>query len=143
MSDTIIPQHEPEIIEAIAVNRWHGSDEKVPTTSLKSLIVCGVEIESRYRKAHEFELLRSMVLALTMLERDAVQLISCDSKASHVFDVVMRPGAWNTTNATIIGRRLEAVATAHNGGHNGIRIYTERDDRCIEINPYWLGDFEP
>jgi hypothetical protein len=144
MVDTtgIIPQHEPEIIAAIAAKHWRGDDEKVPTTSLQALTLCGVKIESRYRKAHEFELMRAMVLALTTLEREAVQLISCDSKASYVFDVSVRRGAWDALLAGIIGRRLEAVAVARNSGHNGIRVFSERDDCCVELDPNWLGDSE-
>lgn len=136
----IIPQHEPEIIAAVARKRWRGNDEKVPTTSVEDLTVHGVRVESRYRKAHEFELLRSMVLALTTREREAVHLISCDTKASHVFDVSVRRGAWDRLLAGIIGRRIEAVAVARNGGHNGIRVFGERDDCCVELDPHWLGE---
>jgi hypothetical protein len=138
----IIPRHEPEIIAAAARKRWRGDDEKVPTTSLEALTVHGVKIESRYRKAREFELMRDMVLALTTLERESVQSIFCDSKASYVFDVSVRPGACDALLAGIIGRRLEAVALARNGGHNGIRVFSERDGCCVGLDPYWLGDSE-
>ena len=50
-----IPLRDPEIVEAEARTYWRGNAEKVPTTSLTLLTVCGVELTSRYNKADEYE----------------------------------------------------------------------------------------
>jgi hypothetical protein len=144
----IIPQHEPEIIAAIAAKHWRGDDEKVPTTSLEALTVHGVKIESRYRKAREFELMRAMVLTLTTLEREAVQSIFCDSKAGSCFSVILRRDLWNTRLARFIGDHFEKAAFAYNGGHNGITVSAYDGDSLfgsqhlrVEFDPNW-GDCE-
>src|SRR6266705_3363648 len=103
MSDLeIIPQHEPEIVAAIAAKHYRGDDEKVATTSIKLLTVAGVKIESRYQKAREFKLMRDMVLSLP-LPQGAVQSIFCDSKAGSCFSVVVRRDLWNTRLARAFG----------------------------------------
>src|SRR6185437_2692542 len=143
----IIPQHEPEIVAAAARNHRHGDDEKVPTTSITVLIVDGVEITSRYRKAHELELMRDMILALPLAQR-AVQSIFCDSKAGSCFSVVLRRHHWNARLARAIGDHFEKAALAYNGGHNGITVSAYDGDSIfgsqrlrIEFNPNW-GDCE-
>jgi hypothetical protein len=139
MSDLeIIPQHEPEIIAATARKRWRGDDEKVATTSIDLLIVHGVEITSRYKKAHEFELMRSMILALP-LQQGAVQSIFCDSKAGRCFSVVLRRHHWNAGLARAIGDHLERAAMAYGGGHNGITVSADIGDqhRSVDFCPNW------
>jgi hypothetical protein len=139
MSDLeIIPQHEPEIVAAIAAKHYRGDDEKVATTSIKLLTVVGVKIESRYQKAREFELMRDMVLSLPLpLPQGAVQSIFCDSKAGSCFSVALRRDLWNTRLARTIGFHFEQAAFAYNGGHNGITVSADIGDRSIEFSPNW------
>ena len=55
MKLSLIPRHEPEVVQAAATKRHFGNDERVPTTFFKSMMLRGVKIESRFRKADEFE----------------------------------------------------------------------------------------
>jgi hypothetical protein len=141
----IIPQHEPEVIAAGA-RKYFGDDEKVATTSMDLLIVRGVKITSRYKKAHEFELMRAMILALRLEQCRAVQSIFCDSKAGSCFSVVLRPRPWNEGAARAIGRRLEEVAMTYGGGHNGITVSADDGDasnifgslhQLVHFDPDW------
>jgi hypothetical protein len=144
----IIPQHEPEIIAAAARKRPCGDDEKVATTSIYLLIVRGVEVTSRYKKAHEFALMRSMILALPLEHCGAVRSIFCDSKAGSCFSVVLRPDPWNEGLARAIGDLLQEVAMTYGGGHNGITVSAYDGDSLfgsqhlrVEFDPDW-GDCE-
>jgi hypothetical protein len=121
MSKTVIPQHEPEVVAAGAQRRFHGDDEKIPTTSLNPIVVDRVTIESRYGKANELELMRRFVLDLSPHHRRLVARIWCDSKAMHSFSVVLRH--WK--EAETIGRAIEASAMTHSQGHNGISIVAQ------------------
>ena len=138
----IIPQHEPEIIAAAARKHWRGDDEKVATTSIEVLIVHGVEITSRYKKAYEFELMRSMILALPVEQCRAVRSIFCDSKAGRCFSVVLRPDPWNEGLARAIGSLLQEVAVTYGGGHNGITVSAYDGDSLFGSQRLWV-EFDP
>jgi hypothetical protein len=115
-----IPRHEPEVTRATAARHWRGDHEKVATTSMKSITVDGVHIKSRYQKAHEFELMRSLILDLPACFRNSVTSIFCDSKAECVFELVLRD--WDPYCAEIIGNAVAAAAMDRNGGYNGIYV---------------------
>jgi hypothetical protein len=125
-----IPKLEPEVIAAEA-KKFGGDHEKVATTSIKRLVVGGVEITSRYQKAHEFELMSKMVGALPAALRRHVKSIFCDSKACASYTVVLRQ--WNQDVAEAVARYLEAAAIAHDGGYNDISI-CEDDSDCWGVN---------
>jgi hypothetical protein len=136
----IIPRHAPEVIEALARKRYRGDDEKVPTTSIKELTVSGVQISSRYQKAHELELMREMILALPAGLAEVVQSIWCDSKANYCFSVALR--YWDRSAAWAVGYYLETILrNARPFGHNGIDISADekRFNPSIYIDPNW-GD---
>ena len=138
MRKPVIPRLEPE-----AARNRHGCDDEVPTTSMRDFVFEGVKIRSRYRKAHEYELVVEMIAALPAELRDFVQSIFCDSKATFVFSVTLR--SWAKARAQEIGQRLAEVALARNGGHNGIDVTAARgpddifgdDDRRIDLDPDW------
>jgi len=135
--NSIIPVREPELIAAEARKKYHGNDEKVATTSIKTLKVDGVEIISRYCQAHEFELMRAMILALSPRQRALVKSIFCDSKCTYAFSATLHP--WDEKLATEIGEQLERIALKQKSGHNGIMV-TARDsdmNRSIDIEPNW------
>jgi hypothetical protein len=141
---TVIPRHEPEIIEAVATRQHYGDDEKVATTSLDHLIVRGVNITSRYQKADELDLMRALVLALPSPFCGMVESIWCDSKACCCYSVVLRE--WLSARAfssaaEIIGSCLETTLRSMRPfGHNGIDISDAKQfDRSIYLNPNW-GD---
>jgi hypothetical protein len=139
MSSGTIPRHEPEIIEAIAAKHYCGDDEKVATTSIETLVIRGVRLESRYRKAREFELMRAMVPALPGPHREAVASIFCDSKASYCFSVVLRQ--WSDRDARAVGIYFQQVLhSAPPFGHNGILIADAGYSQRLELDPCWIGE---
>jgi hypothetical protein len=142
---SVIPRHEPEIIEAVAARQHYGNDEKVATTSIDHLIVRGVNISSRYRKADKFELMRALILALPSPFFGMVESIWCDSKASCCYSVVLRKWVSARTfssAAEIIGSYLETTLRSMRPfGHNGIDISDAKQfDRSIYLNPNWGDD---
>jgi hypothetical protein len=145
---SVIPQHEPEIIEAVATRQHYGDDEKVATTSLDHLIVRGVNITSRYQKADELELMRALILALPPPFCSMVKSIWCDSKACCCYSVVLRewlPSRSFSNAAEIIGACLETtLKSTRPFGHNGIDISDAKHfDRSIYLNPNWGDDALP
>jgi hypothetical protein len=126
-----VPCFEPEVIAA-ETKRNYGDGDKVATTWVTSLQVHGVAIISRYRKAHEFELMRTIITALPPAARAAVQSIICDSKAGSSFMVTLRD--WREA----LARHIEVTAINCNGGHNGIAVSSKFGDReGIFIEPSW------
>ena len=74
------PHRDPEIVQAIADKHYHSDPEKVPTTTLRSpLTAHGVDITSRYNKAHEFEVMAKLVEVLPAFVRDRIASIWCDN----------------------------------------------------------------
>ena len=90
----IVPMREPDVIAAEARARG-GDTEKIPTTSITGLHIDGIDIRSRYGKAHEYEVLRDAVLRLAPETRALISDIFCDSQATWVLTVTLR--AWNST----------------------------------------------
>ena len=140
-----IPVHEPEVVAAEARKKWHGDAEKVATTSIKMLKIDGVKITSRYCRAHEFELMRDMILTLSPRWRTIMKSIFCDSQATDCFSVTMR--RWDPRLAAEIGKKLESAALELNDGHNGITVAAATKTifsdagRFIDIHPNWCGDW--
>jgi hypothetical protein len=143
MKRGLIPRHEPEVIQAIATKRHFGNDERVPTTFFKSMMLRGVKIESRFRKAEEFELMLRIVPNFTDRQREAIESIFCDSKAGAAFQIVIHRSKWNAELARSIRDTFLACVTHYNGGCNGAMIYGGSDDRLLQLDPYWLGDTWP
>jgi hypothetical protein len=109
--------------------QYRGDDEKVATTSIKLLIVAGIEISSRYDKANELELMRRIVLALPLA--CGVKSMFCDSKAGHCFSVVLR--RWDEQMARAIASDMEHAVMLYAGGHNGIWIDAERSVAAAQM----------
>jgi hypothetical protein len=143
MSLKPIPLRDPEVIAAEAKERWHGNDEKVPTTTLKGLTVRGIELSSRYQKADEYEEMQRVVALLPYRAAGAVGSMFCDSTATHTYEVVLRFDAahWNADVAKYcIGKCLDAALVLVVGGHNGIMIRAagnHYDDPYVDICPDW------
>jgi hypothetical protein len=117
-----VPLRDSELIDAEAKRVWHGSYEKVATTTIKELVVKGVTLKSRYGFAHEYEAMQEMVLELPDHLAKEVESIHCDSKVGDLYDVVVRD--WSTGLATEIGCRLGGAAIRHScfHWHNGIIV---------------------
>jgi len=139
----LIPKHEPEVIQAIAAKCHFGNDERVPTTFFQSMQLRGVKIESRFRKADEFELMLRIVPNFTDQQCEAIESIFCDSKAGAAFEIVIHRSKWNAELARSIRDTFLACVMNYNGGCNGATIYGGSDDRLLHLDPQWLGDLEP
>lgn len=127
-----IPRHEPEIIAA-AVRRRRDTD-KIPTTSLKNLIVDGVQISSRYRDADELDRMAQMVMALLPGLRALVVSVFCDTKASHSYELITRP--CNPGDLASIAKATSAACLRLAGGHNDIVVHSSDGAEC-SIDPDW------
>ena len=140
-----IPRHEPEVVEAEA-RRFVDAD-KAATTSLESIVVHGVKLVSRYRKAHELELMRGFVLDLPA---------RCAGRWRPYFATRARRPTFSPSwcaiggrRPEIVGRALAASALARNGGHNGITVCA-RDRKnldsifggqtLVDVDPDWRDD---
>lgn len=142
MPKEIIPQREPELVEAEAKRLRFGGDEKVATTSLKSLTVRGVVLTSRYDKAHEYEAMQQMVLAMPAESVAAISAIECDSKVCNCYTVVLRN--WDADLAAKIAAQLESTLLGMNSGHNGIWVRASAFgdlERSVYFDPNWGDEF--
>jgi hypothetical protein len=113
----MVARYEPEVIAFIAATYYRGSDEKVPTTALRTMSLHGVMLSSRYQKAEELEFMAAMVELLSSEIRSRIAAIWCDSKTARKFLVTLRDGFVEA--AAEIGVWLAAAS----GTHNGIAIY--------------------
>jgi hypothetical protein len=135
-----IPRRSPEEVQAEANERYFGNTDKVATTPLRGLMVRGVEISSRYDKAHDYEVMQDMILALPDDCAAPVKSIWADRDST--YSVVLN--RWNADMAGDIGRLFEQVALhgSSSFGHNGIYVSADDgDDRhSITIGPDWRVD---
>ena len=69
----LIPKFEPEVIAAKKRNWGLDPDDKVPTTSLRELVVHGVVLTSRWDEAHEYEVMAAAVEALPFGSRSQIK----------------------------------------------------------------------
>jgi hypothetical protein len=142
-SSRIIPRREPELIAREAQRLWRGCTDKVATTSIRGMVVWGVELTFRYQDADEFEAMRAMVLALGGAAF-AVKSIFCDSRCTHAYTVLIRDWAWETNLAGHIARTLEAAVFRARGGHNGIVVAADdgsafgSSERRIDVAATWV-----
>lgn len=130
-----IPVFEPEVIASAEKKAGPIGAERVPTTSLRSLVVEGVELSSRYDKAHEYETMSGMVRTLTPDLIEHVASIFCDSKATASYTVRLRECSVAKANA--IARQFEEGCIICDGGHNGIWLSGSAGGE-IHIPPNWL-----
>jgi hypothetical protein len=131
-----IPRYEPEVIEAEA-RKFGGEHDKTYTTSVDVLVVGGVEISSRYRKAEELETMTAIVV-LGLSEpglRRHVKSVWCDSKFSDSYTVMLRSKDANL--AQQIGLAFEAGAFRVKGGHNGILVEGPDGKTLANIDSNW------
>jgi DNA-binding FadR family transcriptional regulator len=132
----IIPTHEPEIVAAEAKRLWRGDSEKVPTTSLRTVAFRGVQIDSRYRKAHEFE---TMIAAASRFDAEEISMIDaiwCDSKACAYYHIILKKGVpkeW----ANVICTSFAAYILQVDGGYNGIDVEDINLNVIAYEDPCW------
>ncbi len=133
MKSQKVPRFEPEVIAA-AVQKRHGDDEKVATTSITALEVEGVQLTSRYNKADEYDAMTALVLGVEARLRVFIESIWCDSKACACYSIQLRP--CTTGQANDVSRQLEAACIARLGGHNGMDI-SGANGGYIVLDPNW------
>jgi ProQ/FINO family len=126
----IIPVREPAVIAADARARG-GNPEKIATTTITGLHIGGIDIRSRYAKAHEYEVLRDAVLRLAPDTRGLISDIFCDSNATWTLTVTLRE-SWNESRAMHIGALLSEAMLYVNGGHNSITLTDGLDHKPSE-----------
>ena len=129
-----IPKFEPEIVAAIATQKYDGDSEKVATTSIRALDVHGVCLSSRYNKAHEYEVMSTMVQGVLPELTELIESIWCDSKANACYSVFLL--SCTKEQARDIGEQIEAACIAHGGGHNGISIQGP-NSVGFDLDPWW------
>lgn len=139
MSVQPIPRREPEVVKAEASRRYFGDDEKVPTTSLTELVVEGVYLGSRYGKAHELELMASVVRALPVEYVGLIHSIWCDSKACACYSVCLN--GCTPEQSTMLEEQLDYWFCHFSSGHNGISIDGPAGTGRY-IDCHWPGDDE-
>jgi hypothetical protein len=115
-----IPHRDPELVQAEAERLYHGDIEKVPTTTINTLSVCGIELSSRYSKADEFETMTKVIHALPPWARQEIKSIFCDSKCGSDYLVILH--RWCDNCAQLIGAYLRVALRAINGGFNGLYV---------------------
>lgn len=137
-----VPIREREIVRAEANAKFGGDDEKVPTSSLgDDLIVYGVHISSRYGKAHELELMRSLVERMPDGFERFIETIWCDSNANYVFTIWLRDTPRLRTWADLIlGNFEQGLMESSIGGHNGIYVYDCVGNYIDCAEPNWNAD---
>ena len=134
MRTLVVQRRDDAAINAEANSRYRGSHEKVPTTDETVLEVDGVEIVSRYQKAHEFDSMAGMVKGVDEQHRPLIESILCDSQAQACYSVKLKP--CTRQQARIIGDQLSRDCCKHDGGHNGIWIDGASGAQMI-VNPEW------
>ena len=137
MSPAIIPRHEPEVVSA-ASRPWGGDAEKVATTALKNAVVGGVDLSSRYGKAAELELMAKVVMGLRPAERNMLEAIFCDSKATSSFSVTMAPAP--EADVRLVAERVQSLLFDLSGGHNGIDVVSGAYSMFLDAEWVWPSE---
>ena len=110
-------------------------NEKNTDVSFKSLSCCGVGIESRYGKCHEYKSMCLLVSLFSAIDVLYIKTIACDTKATAVYtiDVIDR---CSNKMCLKIGRDADEILFDIDGGHNGIYI-TRENKAILECDPNW------
>jgi hypothetical protein len=112
------PEFEPEVIAA-AARRLGGDLDRAPTTSLSEVVVRGVRLTSRYRKAHELSAMASVIEALPHGWAPFVRSVYCDSRLS-AYEVKLVP--CRRADMRTLGDLMSDLIVLETGGHNGVHL---------------------
>ncbi|SEH15094.1 hypothetical protein SAMN05428974_1350 [Sphingopyxis sp. YR583] len=96
----------------------------------------GVELQSRYAVAHEFEEMKAVVDAMPDDVRLRVESIWCDSKACAVYSITIRLGM----DRSWLGENIRDSFRAGTNGFNGLFLSHGNDDQFFD--PEWPEDDE-
>jgi hypothetical protein len=127
----------PRDVQRVADEKYRGDTDKVPTTPVGSLTYLGVNLQSRYAKAHEYrDMMKIVDFLQAMLISDIDELVSqifCDSKLGSSYYITTQ----HERRPEIIDYlwyRCEEIGPLVLG-HNGITI--DADGAYFEIEPFW------
>ena len=132
-----IPQHEPEAVNSMAKRNYRGDDEKVPTTSISSVNFKGVNISSRYGKAHELQVMKDVISKIDPKTLSLIKQVWCDSKATAVYSVDMSD--CEQYRVDHVAFLLDKLFCEIDSGHNGIFVSSANGCHAYE-DPNWPGD---
>jgi hypothetical protein len=133
MTNPVIPRFEPEVVDKVARKLWRGDHEKVPTTSLKSLTIRGVELTSRYGKAEEFETMAAVLSLMPYYVVEGIKGVFCNSKMGSHYSIEPRYPLSHEA-AQRLGEAFARACLATVGGYNFIFV-----SDIVQIDPEW-GD---
>ena len=113
-----VPQFEPEVLAA-ATRRAKGDAGRIATTAVDEVVVRGVRLTSRWRKAHELNAMARVVRALPEHWLAVVESMACDSRLC-AYEI-------NTTPCRVQDMRCLAelcsdLLVVQAGGHNGVSL---------------------
>jgi hypothetical protein len=144
------------------VTAWGYDDERKPTTVAEYLVVEGIRLTSRYRKADELRLMHDVVLRLPPGIQARLASVFCDTKACATYSLVMKPGLpvgsddaravakWGLerlakAEAELVAEAFAEGVIALDGGYNFISVGAPSEDgnpffgdaELAYLNPYW------
>jgi hypothetical protein len=126
------PEFEPEVIAAVARRRG-GDIGRAQTTAVGEVEVLGVQLSSRFGKAHELNWMAEVVHALPERWRPYVISIFCDSLARAYSVKVAR---CRRQDMDRLAEMLSRLFVTHAGGHNGVSLNDGLHTGAF-LNPRW------
>jgi hypothetical protein len=108
--------------------------EKGATTSVGVVVFEGIEIESRYNKAHELQEMLNAVRALVPVDRRLIRRVFCDSNATSCYSVYMTRDA-TLRDAMLIVVFLADYWLAYDDWHNGVYVHDANDRIVLCVDP--------
>jgi hypothetical protein len=124
---TLVPLRTKEEIRRDAAG-YGGDEEKVATTSVKSLSFLGVELTSRYNKAIDYQEMASVIMKIHPDRRRHISEMWCDSKAGRVYRVSMRATITSRDEAEGLAALMEYIMLEDGPGHGGIYVKWQNKD---------------
>jgi hypothetical protein len=108
-----VTRFEPEVVRSIAQRFWSGSLLKVATTPMKTVIVFGVILSSRYQKADDLERMGAMLEGVDRELRCEIAAIWCDSEETRTYIGTLK-GRYHDL-AKLVAAQLETASGSHKG----------------------------
>ncbi len=136
-----IPRHEPEVLRARVLARHDRDPARVSTTALASLVVNGVPLSSRSRRADEFEVMAAMAASLPPEHARGVASIASDGAGGNAYEV--RLSRWDPETAVAVGELVQYACYESKGGHDGISLVPAGGSgrgEFLALAPDWLDD---
>jgi anaerobic glycerol-3-phosphate dehydrogenase len=123
-----------------AETNFRGDPEKVSTAVIAGATYRSVSLSSRYNKAHEYKAMIALVGYIPDRLTEFVDEVFCDSKASHVYEIILSSIVPQRELSEIV-EYFRAAGEAI-GGYNGIHFLCQAADmrgafRKYDLDPCW------